>query len=347
MSAQHLIELEAAGAFRPRFQFAYLAQDHVPFDELTGETRYEGRALAAVQEEAGCVSVVAPVGAGKSSMIAYVCSQLPEECAAIRVPVAALDDPGDVKVFAGTILRSALRETKSELRPYQREAVEKAGGDTYRRAPKETGIRGGKIGGGVIPAELQVEIGGLVDEYEREALTVDRLHGVERLLDIFAERGLRPVFVIEDTDAVVGDDDAETFFAGPVRILAKELDAASLLAVQTHRIKTPAYADLRTGLVETTLPDPPDKPVAITSVLERRVDRAGADVPIADLISDEGVGALVTFFDETEGSFRHVLAAVSAALEHAVPEQPDRLEASHIKYGIQAWTTANSTAARS
>lgn len=114
-----LIELIAAqGVFRPRGHFSQLAADHVPFDRLVGQDRYESAALAALTADAP-VGVVGTRGAGKSSLIAHVCSNLPHSHVALRVPVTGADDPTSVSVVAAVALSQALDDL--DLDRYHRE----------------------------------------------------------------------------------------------------------------------------------------------------------------------------------------------------------------------------------
>jgi len=56
MSAQYLLALAALDSFRPTSRFDLLAGDHVPFDDLTGQDRYEQLLINRVAGCAGCES---------------------------------------------------------------------------------------------------------------------------------------------------------------------------------------------------------------------------------------------------------------------------------------------------
>lgn len=187
--------------FAPRGRFTELASDHLPFDVLTATDRHEALALSTIVLDTRGIFVVGPRGGGKSSMVAYVCAHLPETHIALRVPVTGADAPSSVSAVAAIALSTALSTLK--LEGYQREALENARADEVvsgRRPPKV----GGKLGGGPMPAELVAELGSLDQELTTARLSTERLAGLDRLITILVARGLAPVFVMEDTEAIVG-----------------------------------------------------------------------------------------------------------------------------------------------
>jgi hypothetical protein len=196
-----------------------LSERHVPLDELFSVERFESRAVRRLAAPASHgVAVTGPSGGGKSSFVAWVSSSLPESHVALRLPVSALSDPTDtgetLKMSLGVVLDTI------EMEAVEREAVhiERAEQRAAARAP--TGITGGRIGGGPIPAEVNLEVGSLRQEFVENKLDGDYLSGVNRVVAILASKGVIPVFVFEDTEAIVGPADAEPtrvdgFFEGP------------------------------------------------------------------------------------------------------------------------------------
>src|SRR3954470_14934500 len=150
MSESPLSAIVNERAFAPRRLFKDLAADHVPFDDLTGSAKYETAVLKSVETAPSCIAIHGPVGSGKSSLIAYVCQQLPETHVALRVPVTGADDPTSVSVVAAAALSQALNDI--ELEEYQQEALERARADTVDRDAMPSASVGGTLGGGAIPA---------------------------------------------------------------------------------------------------------------------------------------------------------------------------------------------------
>jgi hypothetical protein len=245
-----LIELIATkGVFRPRQHFSQLAADHVPFDELLGQQRFEASVLQAVtnDEPAG---IVGPRGAGKSSLIAYVCDNLPSGYVALRVPVTGADEPDNVSVVAAVALSQALADL--ELEREQRETLERARGDQQSEKRTPGGLRGGTLGGGPIPAAVHAELATLQEQLTTNRLAAERLAGLDRLISILVARCVQPLFVLEDTEAAIGGADrpdlAAAFLAGPVRAFANELETPCLVAIQSVFTESPEFPQLTAGM---------------------------------------------------------------------------------------------------
>lgn len=254
MSSSPVGEAAELGMFRPRQKFQHLAEDHVPLDELTETTRYESRALRTITGGETVVGVVGPRGGGKSSLIAAVCTCLPNEFVALRVPVTGADDPASVSVMAAVALSQALADI--DMARHQRNAIQLARADETA-AERVSGGRGGTLGGGPIPAQVHAELDTLRQAQVTNSLAVDRLAGLDRLIDILAGRQRRPIFVLEDTEAAIGIDegsDAEKFLAGPVHALVHEVDAACLIAVQDVFTTAHSFGQLAPSMALIELP---------------------------------------------------------------------------------------------
>ena len=74
MSSDALSTVAADRIFGPRTRFADLAYDHVPFESLVGGSTLETAAVRGLTAESSPgVTVLGPIGGGKSSLIAHVC----------------------------------------------------------------------------------------------------------------------------------------------------------------------------------------------------------------------------------------------------------------------------------
>jgi hypothetical protein len=149
MSAEHLKDMARQDAFRPAGRFDFLAEDHVPFDELTGQRRYEELLIRTVTDAESLCLIRGASCTGKTSLIAWACHHLPDSHLALRVPVAALEDPGDVKGLAGTVIVHAARAT-ANLTDEQRSDLTAT--TANRRATKPAGalVTGGTLGGALL-----------------------------------------------------------------------------------------------------------------------------------------------------------------------------------------------------
>lgn len=342
-----LIELIAAGGvFRPRGHFSQLAADHVPFDRLVRQDRYETAALQAITSDAP-VAVVGPRGGGKSSLIAHVCGQLPAGHVALRVPVTGADDPTSVSIVAAVALSQALDDL--DLERYQEEALERARADQSAQQRTPGGLRGGTLGGGPIPAQLLAELGTLREELTTNRLAAERLAGLDRLITILIARGLQPIFVLEDTEAAIGGADrpdiAAAFLAGPVRAFVHEVEAPCLVAIQTAFSTSDAFAQLAASMRVIEIPSLDDSTArdALTAIIANRLHQHEVSDDPASVLADEALDRLIAFYDEAEHSLRFTLAALQTAAEYAADMRAQRIAPGHIRGAVSDWRSRITT----
>jgi len=341
MSAEQVAYIAHKAAFRPRSRLWELHELHVPLDQLAGSDAYEQRAITRISEGA-CVAVLGSSGAGKSSVIAWVCYQLPPSHFALRIPITGVEDPGSV----GEIARLALSITLDEvvLDATAQDDLEKTRATSQTTTRTPSGIASAKLGGGVIPAEVNLNVASLREEFSQERLGGDHLLALNgRLVPTLAEAGTTPVFVFEDTEATVGGADdrhrAEAFFAGPLSAFVDQVDAPTIVAVQTHLINgSRAFDRLAPVLELITIPLLSDRARnAIETILARRTKLAQPNAQLASIIDTTALDALTEFYTQSDGDLRRVLAAAHEAAEHAAADQAPQISESHARFGIAQW----------
>jgi hypothetical protein len=346
MSEQLIEQIAERGVFRPRGNFGQLAVDHVAFDELLGARNHEAAALAGVAAEEP-VGVVGPRGAGKSSLIAYVCANLPANDLALRVPVTGADDPTNVSTVAAVALSQALDDI--DLERYQRDALARARADQDTAVTSPGGLRDATLGGGLIPAQVHAELASLRQELVTNRLAADRLQGLDRLITILVARGVRPVFVLEDTEAAVGGADraevAEAFLAGPVKAFVSEVEAPCLIAIQTAFERAATFSQIAAEMRVITIPtlDEPVARDALNAIISNRLSQYEATEQPQDILADEALGELVGFYAETERSLRFTLAALQTAAEYAADMRAAAITAGHTSAALTDWRARIST----
>jgi hypothetical protein len=196
----------------------------------------------------------------------------------------------------------------------------------------------------MIPAEVNLNVASLREEFTQDRLGSDHLLALTgRLVPTLADAGTTPVFVFEDTEATVGGADdrqrAEAFFAGPLSAFVDQVDAPTIVAVQTHLIDgSRAFGRLAPVLERITIPLLSDLARnAIETILARRTELALTDVKIADIIDAAALDALTEFYTSSGGDLRRVLAAAHEAAEHAAADQAEQISLSHARFGIAQW----------
>lgn len=340
MSAPRVALLAERAAFRPRSRLWELHDLHVPFDELARSAVYEQRAIERIRD-GSCVAVIGPSGAGKSSVIAWICSRLPEDLYALRIPVTGVDDPGSVGEVARLALSITLDEVVLDAVGEQDLQQARADSRTTARAPASASA---KLGGGVIPAQVSVNAASLREEFTQNRLGGEHLLALNgRLVPILADAGTTPVFVFEDTEATVGGGEdrerSEAFFAGPLSAFVEQVGAPTVVAVQTHLIEgSRAFARLAPVLEQLAIPMLGD--VArrtVEAILGRRIESAGLGVPISEIFESAALDALAGFYRHSGGDIRKVLAAAHEAAEHAAADAAEIIGEPHARFGVAQW----------
>lgn len=342
MSAAHVATIVEKSVFRPRTNFTQLGHDHVPFDQLTDSEKFEAVARRELTSgDTVCVAVIGPSGAGKSSLIAWVCSRLPDSHVALRVPVAGTDDPQDVSAVAKLTLSIALDAI--EMEQYQRNALAEARADDVTVDRPDRPVFGGKLGGGPIPAEVNVQVGTLRTQLRSGQLAGDRLAGLDRLIDILVTHGRIPIFVLEDTEAAIGGCDSEVvegFITGPLAAFMQEVDAPLLVAVQDHLISdSEGFRRLAPSMARINLSEGLKEHAAagIAAILTQRIADHDLEFALGDVVAEEALPEFVSFYEETNGSLRLMLAAAQSAAEHAANMSSEILGVPHARAGVADW----------
>jgi Cdc6-like AAA superfamily ATPase len=348
VSAQHLAQLDAERAFFPRGRFHELALDYVPFDELTAAEAVDGRIDRALRAEAGCLTVIAPSGGGKSAVIAAAAERLSDKFRAVRIPVAAVGDVAAMPVpFAQHIIRETVRQADAFLKAHQRDALNAAAADavTVHQGSRRLGGKL-RVGLPVFSAELAADLGAMGTDHERAANATDVIRALERLVAIFESRGGPPILIFEDTDAWVGRSDgddgspANLFFSQSLGMLARDVDVRTVLAVHTSHVELDGYRAIRDRLLsEVAIPPLPRPRAAIESILQRRIDVSGVTATAGDVFTDDALTRLVAEYDHAHRSLRRVLQVCDTALEQAAPTYPERLTESHVRGASVALAT--------
>lgn len=331
--------LARANAFLPRQRIRQLVHDHVPFDELMEQEKFESSALRGITDDSTAVAVIGPRGGGKSSLIAWVCSRLPKTHIALRVPVTGADDPTSVSVVAAVALGEALNAI--DLEQHQQLPLKQARADSRVEQGPHRSL-GGKLGGGPLPAAIHGELATLRTELSQGALAADRLSGIERLISILVARGIQPIFVFEDTEAAIGGDGLEAanaFLAGPIRAFAHEVDASCLVAIQDVFRDAPAFKELAPGLALIDLPilDGKRASRALRAIIDNRIAQHEIDATPGSVIGDDALQMLVDFYGKTDQNLRLTLAALRSATDHAADNGADRIETGHLRAATSEW----------
>jgi Cdc6-like AAA superfamily ATPase len=336
MSHEAVQAAAAARAFAPTGKTWLMSARHIPFEDVVISGQFETKVAGRLNRGEAAVLIGAS-GSGKTSLATWVSGQLADHLVSVRLLVSALADPADVgevmKLAIGTLLDII------ELDASTREQVhiERADSRTSTRAP--TGVVGGRLGGGPIPAQVNIEVGSLRQEFRAEKLNGEYISALNRILAILADKGVQIIFVMDDAEAIVGSTDqaekVEGLVGGAVRIFVEEIDAAFLLAIQPHLVEAcVAYGRISASMLSVTLPRLDERaPEALTSILSRCLDVAEIAFGLDEVLSPDALTGLVQFYDDTGGDLRKTLSAATYAVDDAADMNAIRVTDAHVRVG--------------
>lgn len=204
-------------------------------------------------------------------------------------------------------------------------------------------LRGWRLGGGPLPAELHGDVATLRNQLETRPTAADRLAGLERLITILVARDIQPVFVFEDTEAAVGGadqlDTAEAFFAGPIRAFTREVDAPCIVAVQDAFATSRAFRELAPSMHLLELPtlDDHHAPGALRAIIDNRIASFEIDATSEAIVDSDALGQLIAFYDEAGHDLRFTLAVLQSAAEYAAGVGAPRIERGHVRAASADW----------
>jgi hypothetical protein len=338
LTREALAAVEASGALEATRRFEELFYYHVPFDELNANEETES-VLTRIVGGTARVALIGPSGCGKSSVLSYVmgplATVLPDAIVPLRIPVAAegievVTEPGSL---ARHIVRYVTRwASRERFTVAEQEELERGIAETKSRAAGGT-TRQFSLGtpGWVANLGVTHEVKSVGENYEEQASAVDAVEYLKRMVGVFSEHGLAPVFVFDDSDVwlSVPDSDrteiANAFFANNVRMLAKEIPAGLVLAVHDQYLEIDGYKDARSLLSgELRVPRLSKPSAGIERLLEKRLEEIEMAGSLAEVILAEGIDRLARYYD-SDAPIRDVLWVAQRALQHARSDGLDEI----------------------
>ncbi|HTE72579.1 MAG TPA: hypothetical protein VK640_05180 [Actinomycetes bacterium] len=334
-----LLALQEAHAFDPAPLRSGLHGVHVPFDEMTGTPTCEAvldRAVTAMER----VAVSGGSGVGKTSLVQHVLATSADDLAVVRVPVEA-EDPATVSepaAFAAHLVRTVARylaEARRISGAAQDDLVSGAGlvVSTERSRHRRAGLG---LPLWATDVTIATELGSVVTATgQRSGAEVVAL--AQQVVDTVSDRGLRPVIVIDDSDAwlrtPLGDrsDLVGPFFTRVLRMLAEELTASLVVAVHSDYYALPGFpADV--GFIEQSIPVPElPAPTALDRIICARIEVLGDDSPAAEAhVTPEAIEALFAAYRSEGRSVRRAMLLAHTALQIACQDGADAINDRHI-----------------
>jgi hypothetical protein len=337
-----ITELYDAAPFDPVPMRRGLSMLHVPFEDLVPGSQVE-TALARIMTGEGLrAAICGPSGCGKSSLIGHVGEREKDDVAVLRIPVEAEDDSvvSTPAAFAAHMLRHLARQAAEAGAISARQSAQHQEQSAPReRVERRRGLSG-KIGlpSWLARAEVAAEAGGVLSvEVDRSAAEVIAVLG--QLVDVLEARDLRPVVVLDDSDAWLDTAVGRRahlvvpFFGRVLPEVVEELSCGWVVAVHDHyltREDFPHEAGMFPSRI--AIPELQDSG-AIAKILERRIQYwlDSDEVSTGDVFEDGAIGALFAAYGDSAGNLRTPMQYAHAALEAALDDGAPRITEHHVQ----------------
>ncbi len=346
-----LLTLDHEFAFQTSGRFDLLAGEHVAYSVL-GAPDVDGALRRSIERAEGVITVVGRMGSGKSSLIAAVTDSLEEGFLPLRVSVIGVE-AGNPAAFARHAITEIRDLPEAQLTRHEAHVLDCATAEhrtqiAIRELRAGFEIAAGRILTGKVVGDLKKAA---KEELTRAVDPSDAMRGMQRLLDVFWKLKRCPVMIVEDTDHWGGSPKvADAFFDQTSRAFAT-MDAAMVVATQSDYTRLDGYQRVRDKLTaEVFLPQLPDVERGLAIVLQRRMNLAGVQVPVQEVLEPEGLQLLSQSYVESvadgrAGDLRRTLSVMRAALDIALGEPTAQcVTRGHVQEGIARTPLAPSSA---
>ncbi|HMI80701.1 MAG TPA: hypothetical protein VK480_02825 [Solirubrobacterales bacterium] len=324
---------------------------YVRSGELGIEPRADRQLMECLKADPGPqrVQIVGPSGAGKTSLIVRVLADLEaesldpsREVLLLRVgesPEHLASGENMIRLVLDTIAAQRFRFSNIDPGVFEEVTAERV-----TQTPARI-IQGFGLDGRIVNYTSQIEEAFETLEFGRNSARLRQ--DLEDVLRIVVDSGHRPVLVLDDTEKFVAPGpDGELDIASianlyhhGVRVLG-EFQVDMVIAMHPRFGEVPHVRDVseRLGIDQITVPElaPDHEPAAIGKILERRLERGGLDVELAEVTSSEAVGDLQLLYHERESDLRSVLKIAHGAVEHALERGSGVLEARDVRTAVAA-----------
>ncbi len=344
--------LRAEHAFQQTPPLGELGETHVPYEELGVGPAPEPELSVHLRGGPGITTLIGKPGQGKSSVLAFLATQLGQErdkdgrsCLPIFVPVAATaigkNEDLTLSDFGQLVIRELAASLRDSLEGGEHEEIRQALAEevTYEQTPN------------TFNASLTAKVFGVGGEggfdLAKEVVTTvsteppDKYGGLLTASQMADAHGLDLVVLVEDTDAWAqqanADDLAQTFFSQVLYLAGADAGARIAVAVQDRWKDDAAFKGLQTKtLADVVMPSFEDVAQArpalervLSGRIEGKIEKGTAGSKVDEMFSDAALANLAETLASTN-SFRDVMKRISNGLDRHSDALPQQLDVKHI-----------------
>jgi hypothetical protein len=349
VAADLIRRLIDARAFNPTPIGDELIEFYVAFDDLLGNEHTEA-ALTQAMSTSARAAIVGPSGCGKSSLCEWILGAPGNAFAATRVPVAIERDETvtDPQAFAQHVIRIVSKQANETalISQSDRDAILRGSGDRIvrpgRRVTKRTGLG---FPDWLLKGELAREVTDYVESIDQPRSATTIVEALAYLIDLIAHHGLRPVFVIDDSDSWLNIEGVRdrtalvTDFFGRVLRMMAELPCGLVVAVHTEYLGTPGFRQAE-GFLERRIdvPELPDQD-GVARLVDHRIRTCDDSAGCQDVFDASAIHALFGYYNGAgSGSLRKVMQTAQTGLHLADDADADLVTAQTIESAISEWS---------
>lgn len=313
---------------------------------LVGDERPEVRLMRALSqaEPPQRLHIVGPSGAGKTSLILRVISDLAKRQLDVRHEVLILrvgDRPQNV-ASADAVMKLVLDTIAIEGHRFSNvseDVLQAAAADERTHIPRQVEHRAGLT---APVASYSANLKQAYDTLDFGQNSARVRHDLEDVIAQVSRAGYRPVLVLDDTekfvspgpDGKVDAESVENLYHHGVRVLGElAVDLVVAMHPRFQEIDRVGEVIERLAMPRLEVPELPAhaEPPALGLVLARRMERDGIRAELSAVIAPDAVEDLQVLYHERDQDLRSVLRLAHQAAGHALRDDAQTIMARHIR----------------
>lgn len=348
MANEHLHAADRAHALNPTPTGDRIVEYYVPFEELIAGARIE-TALSDAVEAGQRVAIVGPSGSGKTSLCEWVLGQEQPGFATVRIPVGVEREEivSEPDQFLQHVIRTLTQYAldASLINVKEREQALRASGRRIMRPGIQTTDRAALgLPRWLLQGDVARDVTAFVEGVDQDRSAGAILEVLRRLIAFISDLELRPIFLIDDSDAWLNIDGVtdrtgliSAFFGRVLRVLA-ELPAGLVVAVHASYLEREGFREQVEGFLERKVEVPLLTNGAVGQVLLHRLRSIDGQIEVADVFTPEAIDELHGYYGgAARASVRRTLQVAQRAVQVAAEAGSEVVSPEVVEAAVSDW----------